>query len=208
MAYPISRAILIPLLKAVFIRKTKGLKNLQKLDKNAFIIAANHASGLDPVFISTVLIPIFNKKIHFFALRTFFRTFLLRIIFKKWACCIEVNGGVEKAVEKLEKGEIVGIFPEGRRSYDGNLQKAHKGVALLALKTGMPVLPIGIKGAFAIWPRQHNLPSLKKIIEINIGKPLYFRKSEKNKINRKILSSDTRKIMQKIAKLINQKYKY
>ena len=103
------------------------------------------------------------------------------------------------ALKYLKNNEPVGIFPEGHRTKDGKLQKARKGVARLAVDSKVPVVPIGIVGSYEIWPKGKKLPTLKKC-SVHIGKPLYFKTHDPDKI--------TKKIMQEIAKLTNQEYRY
>jgi len=78
-----------------------------------------------------------------------------------------------KALDVLKAGEIVLIMPEGTRSGDGQLQPAHPGVVLLALKSGAPVLPIVTHGG------ENYMPKLKKLrrtdFYITLGKPFTFK---------------------------------
>jgi 1-acyl-sn-glycerol-3-phosphate acyltransferase len=66
---------------------------------------------------------------------------------------------------------VVGLFPEGTRSPDGLLQEAHPGVALLAIRAGVPILPVGISGAQRYLPRNRRLPALGTRITIGVGEP-------------------------------------
>ena len=99
------------------------------------------------------------------------------------------------------------IFPEGKRSPDGKLQKAYNGSAKLALKAKVPVLPVGIIDSHEVLPKGKILPRLKRC-EVKIGKLMYFYKYYNKKPNEKIYLQITRKIMKEIAKLIGQKYNY
>ena len=58
----------------------------------------------------------------------------------------------------LDEGQVLFVFPEGTRSPDGALQAARDGVAVLALRTGAPILPVGIGGSYGVWPRGQKLP--------------------------------------------------
>jgi 1-acyl-sn-glycerol-3-phosphate acyltransferase len=66
---------------------------------------------------------------------------------------------------------VVGLFPEGTRSPDGLLRDAHPGVALLAIRAGVPILPVGISGAQRYLPRNSRLPAWGTNITIRVGKP-------------------------------------
>ena len=112
-----------------------------------------------------------------------------------------------KAKKYLKDGRILMIFPEGGRSKDGKLKKAYNGIALLALKSKVPVIPAGIIGADKVLPKGKYLPRFKRC-EVKIGKPMHFNKFYNKKINKQILDVVTREIMKEIGKLIGQKYRY
>ena len=61
------------------------------------------------------------------------------------------------------------MFPEGTRSPDGALQAARDGVAVLALRTGAPILPVGIGGSNAVWPRGQKLPHPGGHVTVRVG---------------------------------------
>jgi 1-acyl-sn-glycerol-3-phosphate acyltransferase len=115
---------------------------------------------------------------------------------------------LEKALDALKKGKIVGIFPEGGRTRTGKLNKGKTGVARLALWAKVPVIPIGIKGSYKIWSAHQKIFKFKKAIYINIGKPMYFNKYYNKKFTKKLLRKITDQIMKEIARLTNQKYNF
>ena len=206
MVYPIIKVTWMSILKALLIKKIGGLTNIPK--KGPVILAINHASLLDAPLIYSVVIPFINRKIYSPAKKSLFKSKIGDLIFRKWMASVPVNGSVEKLVELLKKGEVVCIFPEGGRSFDGELGKAKTGVAVLALLSGSPVIPIGIKGTFKLWPRGKRFPNVRRRVEIKIGKPIYFKGKYKKRINKKVLEKNTRVVMLKIAKLIGKKYEY
>ncbi|MEQ8843021.1 MAG: lysophospholipid acyltransferase family protein [Acidimicrobiales bacterium] len=75
------------------------------------------------------------------------------------------------AIDRLKAGEIVGIFPEGTRSRDGLLHEGHVGVAHLALKSGAPIVPVGIIGSDAAMPADSLLPR-RSPITVRFGAPI------------------------------------
>lgn len=115
--------------------------------KAPFIAYANHISGLDPLFLAYLMLP---RRTSFFAKEELFASGG----FKKWALiqlgAIPVRRGsadiraVKMAEAVLERGDVFAIFPEGTRNrkLDGELQEFRTGVGLIALRTGVPVLPI------------------------------------------------------------------
>ena len=149
MVYLITKLTIIPLVK-LWVGKVNCIENLPK---GAFIVAANHASYMDHLIIAGYIISHLNKKVHFLAKKEHFDN-----IFKKawhtYAGAIPLDrqsGGEETlkwAIKALKDGKIIAIHPEGTRSLTGKLQKAKTGVAKLALKAKVPVIPIGLIGTF------------------------------------------------------------
>jgi 1-acyl-sn-glycerol-3-phosphate acyltransferase len=112
-----------------------------------YILVSNHVNWKDPPVIEFMLgIPIrFMAKIE--AFRLFFLGGLLRGI-----GCFPVRRGesdrraIVTCLQVLRAGNVLGYFPEGTRSRTGMLARAHPGVAFLAAKAGVPILPIGVTG--------------------------------------------------------------
>ena len=192
----------------LFVKEIKGLENLPK---GGYIAAANHASFLDPPLVSSAIADKFNRKVHNLGKTELFKSFIGRKI-QEIGGTIPIdrrgrgNTALEEAIEYLKNGKIIGIFPEGGRTKDGKLQRAKTGVARLALAARVPVVPVGIKGTYKLWPIKKKLPIIKKIVKINYGKPIYFDKYY-GKQSKAIFRKVTTKVMIEIAKLLNQKYK-
>ena len=195
-----ARNVLSPLIEKFWIEEVKGQENIPQ-DTN-FILASNHQSYFDHFFVP-------------FPIRD--RLERVRFIGKldsKWqalqwgwfywlAETIPINRKAEdkrrvldKALEVLKKGGIIIIYPEGKRNRKKELFEGKTGVAELAVKSGAPVIPLGL-----IY-KNNNPPRLP--VRINIGRPLYFRKSE----NCQNLREITDKIMREIAKLSEKTYGY
>ncbi len=75
------------------------------------------------------------------------------------------------AAEGLRKGLVLCVFPEGERSIDGALKKFRPGPAILATELGLAVVPVGIKGAWEVWPRGASRVRLHRV-SVSFGKPL------------------------------------
>ena len=209
MVYPIARRIIPPIIK-LWIKEVNGLENVPK-DKN-FIVAANHASYMDHLIISSILIPYLNKMVHFLAKKEHFESFFQRLWHRYFqAIPIDREAGGRKAlkiaISYLKKGKIIGIYPEGTRTLTGKLQRAKSGVARLALIAKVPVLPIGLIGTFEILPKGRYVPKCKRAI-VNIGKLMYFNEYYGKEKDYKILRIMTTKIMKRIAELVGKEYKY
>lgn len=76
------------------------------------------------------------------------------------------------AEERLDRGEMIGLFPEGTRSRSGELGPGRTGVALLALRTGAPIIPVGIIGSDRVQPPDARIPQVRGKVELRFGSPI------------------------------------
>ncbi len=157
------RALLEALFRVLFTYDCLGEEGIPP---GAAVIAANHPSYLDPVLLSLQV----KRRICFMAWDALFRVPLLGALvrlFGAFPVDLRRGGGhaaYATARELLEAGELVGIFPEGRRSRTGWMEpELRAGAARLALETGAPLVPATIRGAFRAWPHFRALPGLATI---------------------------------------------
>lgn len=145
------------------------------------IVAANHASNLDPILIASSVMPRLGRRLQWLGKKELFTWPILG-----W---VATNGGVHPvdrstadveafrlAKRILDEGHLLLVFPEGTRSHDGALQEARDGVAVLALRTGSPIVPVGISGSYGVWPRGQKLPHPGGRVTLRVGSP--FRLAE------------------------------
>ncbi len=130
------------------------------------VVAANHPSYLDPILLSLHV----ERPIRFMAWDAMFKVPFVGSLMRSFgAFPVDVRKGkgreaYEKAKAFVEAGEIVGIFPEGRRSQTGWLESSlREGVARLAWETGAPLIPATIVGAYRAWPHFQSLPRPARI---------------------------------------------
>jgi 1-acyl-sn-glycerol-3-phosphate acyltransferase len=129
--------------EAVFRGEIGGLAHLP--GDGAFLVAANHASHLDPPFIGAVM----PHQLAFFARKSLWKPGL-----GSWwmdgvgAIPVDRDGSdlaaIKRVLSTISAGRPIALFPEGTRSPDGTLQPAKAGVGLIACKTGVPVVPCRI----------------------------------------------------------------
>jgi long-chain acyl-CoA synthetase len=72
----------------------------------------------------------------------------------------------------LRAGKVLNIYPEGERSFDGELHPFKKGAAILASELQVPILPVALDGVYKVWPRKSWRLRLAKV-RIRFGKPIY-----------------------------------
>lgn len=171
LVYRMVRAIVGFFLRIAFRLTAEGTGHVP--GEGGLIVAANHASYLDPLVLGAV----FPRPVRFMMMRSYYEPWYLR-----WFCApmgaipIDTEGGIQlgsikRALRALEEGEVVGIFPEGARSPDGSLRPFERGVALLAARAGVPVVPAFIDGARRAMPIGSALIRPRKI-RIVLGEPL------------------------------------
>jgi 1-acyl-sn-glycerol-3-phosphate acyltransferase len=138
------------------------------------ILAMNHQSFLDPPLAGNAC----DRAIYFLAKRSLMNAPVLGWVLPKLNVIpVDLEGKDRSALKALirilRSGECALVFPEGTRTPDGNLQPAEPGVGLVIAKTGAPVVPMRIFGAFDAWPIGGQLRLWRKIT-IVVGEPLYF----------------------------------
>lgn len=203
MPYSISRFILYHSCRLLFIKQIKGLENIPK---GGCIITSNHVSYLDPPIIGSIVAENQKTKIHYVAKRELFKPFFLGALHRYYEAIPldrikRDKSWIKTAKKYLKKGHVIGIFPEGERSADNKLGKGKTGVIRLALAAKVLIVPIGIIGTFDLWPRNKKFPRIKRIVKINIGKPLYYNKYYSRKVTKSLLRRLTDDLMREIGKL-------
>jgi 1-acyl-sn-glycerol-3-phosphate acyltransferase len=178
--YIIAKIIFLIIFKLFFRLKVTGQQNIPQ--DGPFIIVANHSSLLDPVILGVSVRP----KVIFVAAAYLFKIHWLGYLLRK-ANSIPVQGendisSLKRALKILQKGGVLGIFPEGGVDRQKNNLPIKAGAAFLATSVGVPIVPIRIKGADKALPRGAKfIRSLNKI-EVEIKKPIFCsRQTHKDK---------------------------
>ncbi len=185
MLYEILRPVAVFLFKIYFRYKVKGRENIPL--KGAFILASNHLSYLDPVFLGVCI----KRKLSFMAKSELFKNKFFSLLIKTLgAFPVKRNTSdfkaLKEAINRIKKGEILVIFPQGTRTKDKNAPPL-KGIGFLVKKTRVPVI------CCRIFNTDLALPSGKKIIypvrlKAVFSKPLDFSsESDSETISFKIL---------------------
>jgi 1-acyl-sn-glycerol-3-phosphate acyltransferase len=209
-AYWIIKAVVKPIMLGLYQIRPEGLGNVPK--KGAAIIAANHVSFLDSFFIPLV---IKRRKMTYLAKADYFKSWKTSWFFKSVGqISCEREGGsksqqsLEIAHDVLKDGHLLGIYPEGTRSPDGNLYRGRTGVARLALTAGVPVVPVGLIGTDEVMPKAAKIPRLtgRLPVRVRFGKPLDFSRYAGQETDRMVLRSVTDEIMFEIMQLSGQRY--
>ncbi len=176
-----------------------GAENVPQ--KGGFIFAPNHISYLDPPIVGASI----RRRVHFMAKEELFKPPVFGKLIS-FVGAFPVKRGtadrnaIRKALELLEKGEGVTIFPEGTRSEDGNLKDPEIGIGMIALKSKAPVVPAAIIGTDKVLGKGARLPRFAKI-KVRVGKPMSFPDLYSEKPEREAMEEVGRRVMDEIRRL-------
>ncbi|MFH1641854.1 MAG: lysophospholipid acyltransferase family protein [Nanoarchaeota archaeon] len=204
MDYPILGRVIPPVI-GLWIKRITGVENIPK--NGSYIVAANHASYIDHLILSSIIVTHTGKKIHYLAKKEHFETVFQRL-WHEHVGAIPTDrekGGkkaLKTAIKYLKNDKIISIYPEGTRTLTGKLNPGKTGIARLVMEAKVPVLPIGLIGTFKILPKGKRIPRFTRA-QVRIGKLMYFDNYRKDY---KSLRKITDNIMLKIAELCKQKY--
>ncbi|MEU0303448.1 lysophospholipid acyltransferase family protein [Streptomyces sp. NPDC006175] len=203
--------VLGPLLRLVFRPRIEGLDHIP--DDGAAIVAGNHLSFSDHFLMPAIL----RRRITFLAKAEYFtgpgiKGKLTAAFFHSIGQIPVDRSGKEagqaairEGLGVLSKGELLGIYPEGTRSPDGRLYKGKVGVAVMAIRAGVPVIPCAMVGTFEIQPPGQKVPSVKRVT-IRFGEPLDFSRYAGMEDQKAAIRAVTDEIMYAILGLSGQEY--
>ncbi|MEU9559123.1 lysophospholipid acyltransferase family protein [Streptomyces fumanus] len=212
MFYNLLRFVLLgPLLRLVFRPRIEGLDQVPA--SGAAIVAGNHLSFSDHFLMPAVL----KRRITFLAKAEYFTgpglKGRLTAAFFRAAGQIPVDrsgkdagrAAITEGLRVLSRGELLGIYPEGTRSHDGRLYKGKVGVAAMALRAGVPVVPCAMIGTFEAQPPGRKLPRVRPVV-IRFGAPLDFSRYAGMEQEKAVLRAVTDEIMYAVLELSGQEY--
>jgi 1-acyl-sn-glycerol-3-phosphate acyltransferase len=196
--YSMLRALIITVFSIASRIHLRGRYNIPR--RGPFIVASNHLAWADvplvPAYIPEKVVTMGKEELFFGKLG-----WLLRLL-----GAFPVKRGeadrqaLRAADEQLKKGNVLFIFPEGTRSRTQTLAKGHAGLGMIALRSGVPVMPV------AIWGSERALKKFGADVTISYGEPIVF-KPKGTKITREDIDQTTETIMQKIAEMLPAAYR-
>ncbi|AIR97005.1 lysophospholipid acyltransferase family protein [Streptomyces glaucescens] len=212
MFYHLLKYVLLgPLLRLVFRPRIEGLEHVPA--SGPAIVAGNHLSFSDHFLMPAVL----KRRITFLAKAEYFTgpglKGRLTAAFFRSAGQIPVDrsgkdagqAAIREGLGVLGRDELLGIYPEGTRSHDGRLYKGKVGVAVMALRAGVPVVPCAMIGTFEAQPPGRKLPRVRPVT-IRFGEPLDFSRYAGMENEKAVLRAVTDEIMYAILSLSGQEY--
>lgn len=195
--YSVIRVFLYYFFKIIFRCKIIGTGHIPS--HGGAIIASNHVSLFDPPVVGTA----FTRPIHFMAKEELFAVPILGWFFTKLNAfpvrrATADRAAIRHAINLLENGELLGLFPEGTRSLTDKLGKPEPGLAMIALKAGVPVIPTAVIGTNKVGKDGHLLPRFT----VKFGRPIVVTREKADKETMENLSNQ---VMQEISMLLEEK---
>ncbi|MEJ2248274.1 MAG: lysophospholipid acyltransferase family protein [Candidatus Lokiarchaeota archaeon] len=171
------------------------------------VVVSNHESHLDPFFCGAAC----WKKINYMSKPENFQTPIVRTLFKNLSAFSlgergnkqDVKKAWEYAKDRIDRGEWVGIFPEGTRSMDGEMGEFKTGAVRLAVEAGVPIVPMGIVGSKNALPKGKLLMKPVKVL-VRVGRPIYY-DQYKGKLTPELARKLSDELHQKVQDLIDGK---
>jgi len=206
-AYRRSIVLLAKLCFTVYARKFEVVGREHVPLEGPLILASNHLNNGDPPAIS-LAVPRYPM---FMAKQEMITWPILGPAFRIFGAFPVRRGGadlsaIRAASEVVNEGKMLVMFPEGTRSRTGGLTKGHPGTALIALRTGAPILPVAVTGTETIvWPWLFIKPLSIKHVKVTIGEP--FRLPPVERIDGDAAAAATDVIMRRIAALLPPRHR-
>ncbi|MCJ7510719.1 MAG: 1-acyl-sn-glycerol-3-phosphate acyltransferase [Dehalococcoidia bacterium] len=195
--------LVVSLVLLIWTRKqVVGLANVPR--RGPVILASNHVNMLDPAIVP-VLVP---RRIVYMGKAELWKTPIIGSLYglvgfipvRRFKADL---AALRKAEKALRQNQVLGMFPEGTRSDRPGMGKGQPGTAIIALRTGAPIVPVGIAGTEGV-----TLPGLffrLTRVRVVFGKPFELPKGRR--LNTELVEQCTERIMKEIAVLLPEKYR-
>ena len=163
------------------------------------IIAANHISLWDPPVIAAAC----TRSINFMAKEELFAVGIFNWLITTLKAFPVRRGTADRAairyaINLLKNGEILGAFPEGTRSISGELGQPEPGIAMIALKAGVPIIPVGITGTNKVFKHGCIFPQFI----VRFGKPIMI---SEERADKQVLETFSHTLMKEISCLLQER---
>lgn len=177
-----------------------------RLPDGPVVLAANHRSFMDSIFLALVV----DRAVSFLAKAEYFDRRRTAWIFRSTGQIplrrghpVGARRAIDDALGVLDRGGVVGVYPEGTRSRDGKLHRGNLGPARLAAASGAPIVPVGLLGTERVQAPDERLPHLGQRVAVRFGQPIRLRPCADDRAHLREATDD---LMASIAELCGQPY--
>ena len=208
-AYPhavslVSRAVMSSICRV----RTEGLD--RPVPNGPLIVVSNHLSDTDPPLLWGWLAPAIGRPFRFLAKDSLLHGPVGAAMRSFGAIPVRHDGAdasaLRMALASLAAGDSLLLAPEGTRSHDGRMGRPRPGSALLAIRSGATMLPVGISGTDRLLARGRRLPRVGTFVTLRMGAP--FRLSRQEGAERRTaLAAAEEQIMRRIATLVDPRHR-
>ncbi|MCL2372289.1 MAG: 1-acyl-sn-glycerol-3-phosphate acyltransferase [Defluviitaleaceae bacterium] len=190
MLYKIVKPIIVVLARVFYRFKVSGLENIPK--EGAYLYCANHIHAFDPIVVAAFS----RRQPRFMAKKELFKNRIIGALLRGvGAYPIDRNGSDLQAYRHslalLKRGHGLLIFSQGTRMKDFESESAKGGVAMFALKSGAPIIPMGISGSYRIFSKMH----------LRVGKPIAMDQYQGQKVKSELINEVMAKVVEEVSKL-------
>lgn len=205
--YDVVKAVIKSAVRVLYRIETEGMENFPPT--GPVIVAANHQSFLDSIFIPVGL----KRRMVYLAKAEYFESWKTRWLYSELGMIPlprrskgRAEAALQTAVEVLHEGWALGVYPEGTRSPDGRVYRGRTGIGRLAHRSRAPVVPVGISGSKEIMPKGARFPRLTGKVAVRYGEPMTFDKYLAQPETPAIVRAITQDIMERIVTLAGAEY--
>lgn len=197
--YTVGRWVVRAYLNSLYGVAVSGLENIPQ--RGPGILAGNHLSYLDPPVIGAVV----PRPVRFMAKAELFKIPIFNLFLRRIRTFPVHRGAADRsairaALQVLEAGDLMALFPEGTRNRTGELLPPQKGVASIALRSHAPVIPVGITGTSIVDRRLH--PMRRPLIRVSFGPPVDLDDLRTGAFSKHILAEASSRVMSAIERQI------
>ena len=192
----------------LFRMEVKGREVLDQLEP-PYLICPNHQSYIDPLLVCSVYPrSVLRNVFHVGASMYFANAAMAQLARLINVVPIDPDVQLLRAMRAgaagLRAGKILNIYPEGQRSFDGQLQEFKKGAAILATELNIPIVPVALDGAYRIWPRKSWRFRLAKV-KISFGTPVDARKIASDEADEEVVYERVTAVLkQRIQQMLDE----
>ena len=188
--------------------RVEGLENVPQ--SGSLIVVANHLSNADPPLVVGWLTPALGRQLHILAKEAIFVGPIGWFLRSQGVTPVRAGGSDLEAYRSaravLERGDVLCIFPEGTRSATGVMGDPKPGVAMLATRSAVSILPVGISGSDRFLGRGKRVPRFRTLITLRVGQPFTL-STDPSVARRAAISAASDELMRQIAALVDERHR-
>ena len=187
--------------------RVEGLERVPR--DRPFLLVANHFSNFDPLIIGATVGDLNDIVVRFMAKDEMLHWPFIGWLARQSGVFFVRRGEGDRAAQRsalahLAAGRPVGMFPEGTRSRTGVIGEGHAGAALLAMRSGVPLLPAAITGTERVFPRGAVIPRRHPVL-VRIGDLFELPHQAEGRLDRAELAAGSDRIMREIAAMLPER---